>query len=98
VEVEGNAYKSLTLLNKPSPSPLFVFTRRLPRHYISFIYIMPFLITKQKDNTFRLKRNNGTYVKATYKTKQSAINAGLNFMRYHKEKGIVKGNRIIVKK
>ena len=58
---------------------------------------MPFQII-QKDNIFRLKRNNGTYVKAKYKTKKSAINAGLNFMRYRKESGIVKGNKIIKKK
>jgi len=74
--------------------PLYDFTW----HYISFKYIMPFLIEKKLDNTYRLKRNDGTYVKAKYKTKQSAINAGLNFMNYHKEKGIVKGNRIIAKK
>jgi len=59
---------------------------------------MPFLIQKQIDNTYRLKRNDGTYIKAKYKTKQSAINAGLNFMRYRKEIGIVKGNKIIAKK
>jgi len=58
---------------------------------------MPFQII-YKDNFFRLQKPDGTFAKSKFKTKQSAINQGLNWMKYRKEKGIVKGNKIIIKK
>lgn len=33
-----------------------------------------------------------------YKTKQAAINAGFNFMKYRKEEPILQGNKILNKK
>ena len=58
---------------------------------------MPFRVDKVKNGykLFRLKQK--TYVNVVYKSKQSAINAGKNFMRYRKEKPIVKGNKIVTK-
>jgi len=59
---------------------------------------MPFQIKKVGEK-YKLQRiKDKTYVKQEYKSKQSALNAGMNFMRYRKEKPIVKGNKILAKK
>ena len=59
---------------------------------------MPYLI-KKVGNKFQLyNKTKKVLVKTKYKTKQTAINAGLNFMRFRGEKGIVKGININVKK
>ena len=59
---------------------------------------MPYLIKKVGKKYQLYNKTKKTLVKTLYKSKQSAINAGLNFMRFRKEKGVVKGNNINVKK
>ena len=49
---------------------------------------MPYEVRKVKDK----------YVNVNYKSKDSALSAGKNFMKYRKEKPIVKGNKILNKK
>lgn len=59
---------------------------------------MPFQIIKTNDNKYKLfNLHKQTYAKPTFKTKQSAINSGLNYMRYRHETGVVKGNKILKK-
>lgn len=58
---------------------------------------MPFLI-KKLGNIYKLKKKDGSYVNKEYKSKTTATNAGLNFMRYRGEKGELKRNKIVVKK
>lgn len=58
---------------------------------------MPFVIEKH-NGKYRLKKKDGTYVNVNYQTRQAAINSGLNYMRYRHEVGVVRGNKIIVKK
>lgn len=56
---------------------------------------MPFQIIK-KDNYFILKNiNTNKIINKKFKSKETAIKSGLNYMKYRKEKGKVKGNRII---
>jgi hypothetical protein len=38
------------------------------------------------------------FVNINYKSKESALSAGKNFMRYRKEKPLVQGNKILNKK
>jgi len=58
---------------------------------------MPFQVVKENDK-FRLKKiKEGTYVKTLFKSKESAINAAKNYMRYRHETPIVKGNKILAK-
>ena len=59
---------------------------------------MPFRVDKVKDGYKLFKLKERTYAKVKFKSKQSAINAAKNYMRYRKEKPIVKGNMIITKK
>ena len=56
---------------------------------------MPYQIKKVGDRFQLYNLHNKAFVKVKYKTKQSAINAGKNFMRYRKEKPVVKGNKIV---
>lgn len=58
---------------------------------------MPYNIVKKGDK-YMLRKKDGTFVNKKYKTKQTAINSGINFMRYRKERGYVKNNKILVKK
>ena len=37
------------------------------------------------------------FVNATFNSRETAINAGKNYMRYRGEKPVVKGNRIVTK-
>ena len=60
---------------------------------------MPYLIIKNKNNTYQLKNlNTKKIIKTKYKSKENAINAGKNFMKFRKEKPIIKGNKILNKK
>lgn len=60
---------------------------------------MPFLIKRQPDGRYRLwNLHKKAYAKPTYKTKESAANAGKNFMRYRGEKPVLVGNKILAKK
>jgi len=58
---------------------------------------MPYRIDK-KDNVYKLfNLTKKEYVKKDFKTKETAISAGKNYMRYRKEVPILKGNRLINK-
>jgi len=59
---------------------------------------MPFLI-KNVDGKWKLYNiMKKVYVKTSYKTRDSAIRAGMNFMRYKGEEPYLSGNRILAKK
>lgn len=58
---------------------------------------MPFQV-KKKNGVFKLWNiKEKKFTKSSFKTKQSALNQGKNWMRYRKEKPIVKGNFIYSK-
>ena len=58
---------------------------------------MPYEVRKVK-NKFKLYNlHKKKYVNVNYKTKESALSAGKNFMKYRKEKPVVKGNKILNK-
>lgn len=58
---------------------------------------MPYQI-KKVGKSFKLYNlHKKKFVNVNYKSKESAINAGKNFMRYRKEVPIVKGNKILPK-
>ena len=56
---------------------------------------MPYQINKGRNRYRLFNLHKKEYVKVWYHSKQSAINAGKNFMRYRKEIPKVEGNRII---
>tara|TARA_R110002012_G_scaffold64045_1_gene168488 strand:+ start:315 stop:500 length:186 start_codon:yes stop_codon:yes gene_type:complete len=59
---------------------------------------MPYKVEK-KDNVYKLfNLTKKEYVKVNFKTRESAISAGKNYMRYRKEEPILKGNMLINKK
>ena len=60
---------------------------------------MPFELVHLPRGGVQLKRlKDNIVVKTIFKTRQSAINAGMNFMRFRGEEPYVKGNRILNKK
>ena len=61
---------------------------------------MPFLVKRVGDKYKLQKLKDGTFVKTEYKSKQSAINAGVNFMNYRhpNDKIYIRGNKILNKK
>ncbi len=59
---------------------------------------MPYQVKKVGDKFKLYNLHKKQYVNVNYKTKESAINAGKNFMRYRKEKPYVKGNKILPRK
>ena len=60
---------------------------------------MPFELLYLPRGGIQLRRiNDKTVINKIYKTKQSALNAGMNFMRYRGEEPYVKGNKILNKK
>lgn len=62
---------------------------------------MPFEVKRQPNGKFKLwKIKEKTYSKPTYNTREAAINAGKNFMRYrHPNDSVyVSGNKILSKK
>ena len=56
---------------------------------------MPYQIKKQGEKYKLWNISKKQFVNKEYKSKETAINAGKNFMRYRKEKGYVKGNKIL---
>lgn len=58
---------------------------------------MPFEVRKKGDKYKLWKIKEKVFAKPTYNTREAAINAGKNFMRYHREVPVVKGNRILSK-
>ena len=58
---------------------------------------MPYQVKKvgKAFKLYNLKKKE--FVNINYKSKESALRAGQNFMRYRKENPIVKGNKIIKK-
>ena len=59
---------------------------------------MPYEVRKVKDKFKLYNLHKKKYVNVNYKSKDSALSAGKNFMKYRKEKPIVKGNKILNKK
>ena len=64
---------------------------------------MPYQVIEPKKGVFQLKNiKTKNIINTKYKSKETAINAGLNFMKYRKEKGVVetKNNKtyILIKK
>jgi hypothetical protein len=60
---------------------------------------MPFLIEKISKDKYRLFNiDKKIYVKKDFKSRDSAIKSGINYIRYRGEKGYVKGNKILTKK
>lgn len=59
---------------------------------------MPFLIEKISKDKYRLFNiDKKIYVKKDFKSRDSAIKSGINYIRYRGEKGYVKGNKILTK-
>tara|TARA_R100000935_G_scaffold39711_1_gene61174 strand:- start:152 stop:340 length:189 start_codon:yes stop_codon:yes gene_type:complete len=59
---------------------------------------MPYRVDK-KDNVYKLfNLTKKEYVKVNFKTRESAIKSGINYMSYRGEKPILKGNKLINKK
>ena len=56
---------------------------------------MPYQIKKQGEKYKLWNISKKQFVNKEYKSKETAINAGKNFMRYRKEKPYVKGNKIL---
>jgi hypothetical protein len=59
---------------------------------------MPFQIKKVGDKYKLWRIKQKSYVKKTFNTKQSAINAGKAYMRYRGEKPYLSGNKLLNKK
>ena len=58
---------------------------------------MPYRIDK-KDNVYKLfNLTKKEYVNKNFKTRESAIKSGFNYMSYRGEKPILKGSRILNK-
>ena len=59
---------------------------------------MPYQVKPTGDGRFQLYNlDKKTLLRVKYKTKQSAINQGKNYIRYRKGIPIVKGNKILHK-
>ena len=56
---------------------------------------MPYQIKKQGEKYKLWNISKKQFVNKEYKSKETAINAGKNFMKYRKEKPYVKGNKIL---
>ena len=56
---------------------------------------MPFRVDKKKTGYKLFKLKEKTYTKVKYKTRQRAISAAKNYMRYRREKPYVVGNKIL---
>lgn len=62
---------------------------------------MPYQIKKQVNGNktiyklYNLKKKE--FVKVNFKSKQSAVKAGMNYMRYRKENPVLVGNKLINK-
>jgi len=64
-----------------------------------YCIIMPFELIHLPRGGVQLKRlKDNVIINTLFKTRQSAINAGMNFMRFRGEEPILKGNRILNKK
>lgn len=58
---------------------------------------MPYQI-KKVGNKYKLYNlHKKQYVKVSFNTRESAIRQGKNFMRYRKEKPVLKGNKLVNK-
>ena len=58
---------------------------------------MPYQV-KKVGNKYKLYNlHKKQYVKVSFNTRESAIRQGKNFMRYRKEKPVLKGNKLVNK-
>ena len=56
---------------------------------------MPFQVFKDGDK-FKLKNlHTNVIVNKSFNSKETALQAGLNYMAYRGEKGVIKGNKIL---
>lgn len=58
---------------------------------------MPYQVKKVGDKYKLWKIKEKVFVNKTFNSKESAISTAKNYMRYRKEKPIVKGNKILNK-
>ena len=59
---------------------------------------MPYQVIK-KDGKYKLKNiKTGVIVNKSFNSKETAQRAGLNYMFFRGEKGIISGNKILYKK
>lgn len=57
---------------------------------------MPWRVVKVSKDKYQLEKlTDKSRPNKYFKTKESALNTGLNWMRYRKEKGKIVGNKII---
>lgn len=59
---------------------------------------MPYQVKKVGDKYRLYNLSKKVFVNKFFNSKESAISAGKNYMRYRKENPIVKGNKILNKK
>ena len=60
---------------------------------------MPFTALKQQNKKWKLwNEHKKTYAKKEFNSKETALSAGMNYMRYRREQGYIVGNKILVKK
>jgi len=59
---------------------------------------MPYLIKKVNDKYKLYNIKKKEYVNKSFLSKETALNAGKNYMKYRKEEPLVKGNKILNKK
>ena len=56
---------------------------------------MPYKIVQDGKHFHLVNLKTNQMLKTKYKSKQSAINSGKNFMRFRNEKPVVKGSKIL---
>ena len=56
---------------------------------------MPFQVKKEGDKWRLFNIQKKEYTKTKFKSKETAISAGKNYMRYRNEIPVVKGNKIL---
>lgn len=59
---------------------------------------MPYLIKKVNDKYKLYNIKKKEYVNKSFLSKETALSAGKNYMKYRKEEPLVKGNKILNKK
>ena len=56
---------------------------------------MPYEVKKKDDHFVLKKLKDGTFVNKKFKTKQTTIDTAKRYMKFRKEKPVVKGNKIL---
>jgi hypothetical protein len=75
------------------------FVLKLKKKNVIILYTMPWIVRKIAKDKYQLEKlTDGSRPKTIFKTKQAALNQGLNWMSYRNEKGYISGNKILKKK